>query len=73
MSEAARGVSGSGSSVNAAGGASWIDAELAGCVLGDKRLCNRLRRLLQQLEGAMGAPLPLACQDGLAVLLNMDK
>ncbi len=46
-----------------ANGASWIDGELAGCALGDKRLCDRLRRLLHQLEGAMGAPLPLACQD----------
>jgi hypothetical protein len=46
-----------------ADGACWIDAELAGCALGDKRLCGRLRPLLHQLEGAMGAPLPLACQD----------
>jgi hypothetical protein len=46
-----------------AGGASWIDAELAGCALGDKRLCDRLRRLLHQLAGAVGVPLPLACQD----------
>ena len=46
-----------------AGGASWIDAELAGCALGDKRLCDRLRRLLHQLAGAMGGSLPLACQD----------
>jgi hypothetical protein len=63
MSEAARQTSGSGSGVFAADGASWIDTELAGCALGDKRLCDRLRRLLHQLEGAMGAPLPLACQD----------
>lgn len=34
-----------------------------GAHLGDKRLYDRLRRLLHQLEGAMGAPLPLACQD----------
>jgi Transposase DNA-binding len=46
-----------------ADGVSWIDTELAGCALGDKRLCDRLRRLLHQLEIAMGAPLPLACQD----------
>lgn len=63
MSGAARRMSGDGSDVAAAGGAPWIDAELAGCTLGDKRLCDRLRRLLHQLEGAMGAPLPLACQD----------
>jgi hypothetical protein len=53
---------GCGGVVGDAGGASWIDTELAGCALGDKRLCDRLRRRLRQLEGAMGAPLPLACQ-----------
>ena len=63
MSEAVRRTTGSGPGVAATGGASWIDVELAGCTLGDKRLCDRLRRLLHQLEGAMGAPLPLACQD----------
>jgi hypothetical protein len=63
MSEAARPASGNGSGVIVAGEASWIDAEVAGCALGDTRLCGRLRLLLQQLEGAMGAPLPLACQD----------
>ena len=63
MSETARWTSGSGSGVIAGDGASWIDAEVAGCALGDKRLCSRLRQLLQQLEGAMGAPLPVACQD----------
>jgi Transposase DNA-binding len=44
-------------------GACWIDTELTGCALGDRRLCDRLRRLLHQVEGAIGAPLPLACQD----------
>src|SRR3712207_7689391 len=63
MSEAVPQVGGSGSDATAAQGASRIDAEVAGCALGDKRLCARLRRLLHQLEGAMGAPLPLACQD----------
>jgi hypothetical protein len=63
MLAAARRTGGSGSGGAAAGWASWIDAELAGCALGDKRLCDRLRRLLHQFEGAMGAPLPLACQD----------
>ena len=53
----------SGFSVGAVDEASWIDVEVAGCALGDKRLCDRLRRLLQHLEGAVGAPLPLACQD----------
>ena len=63
MSEAVPQAGGSGSAATAAKGASWIDAEVAGCALGDKRLCDRLRRLLHQLEGAIGAPLPLACQD----------
>jgi Transposase DNA-binding len=63
MSEAVPQASGSGSDATAAEGASWIDAEVAGCALGDKRLRDRLRRLLHQLEGAIGAPLPLACQD----------
>ncbi len=63
MSEAVRRTNGSGSGATADVAASWIEAELAGCALGDKRLCHRLRQLLKQLEGAMGAPLPLACQD----------
>ena len=63
MSETSRRTNGSGSGVIADIEASWIDTEVAGCALGDKRLCNRLRQLLQQFEGAMGAPLPLACQD----------
>ena len=63
MLEAMPKASGGGSRVGAAKGPSWIDAELSGCALGDKRLCDRLRRLMHQLEGAMGAPLPLACQD----------
>jgi hypothetical protein len=63
MSEAMLHASGSGLGTAAAKGASWIDAELAGCALGDRRLCDRLRWRLHQLEGAMGAPLPLACQD----------
>lgn len=63
MSAVAQRASGSGFSMSEADGASWIDAEVAGCALGDKRLGDRLRRLLHQLQGAMGAPLPLACQD----------
>ena len=42
---------------------SWVNDELARSAFGDKRLADRLRRLLQQLEGAVGQPLPLACQD----------
>jgi hypothetical protein len=44
-------------------GASWLDEELAGSTFADARLGQRLRRLLEQLGGAMGASLPLACQD----------
>jgi hypothetical protein len=46
-----------------AGALSWVDAEIAGCRLGDKRLVERLRRLLGELGEAIGQPLPLACQD----------
>jgi transposase-like protein len=45
------------------GSESWVDGELACDAFGDKRLADRLRRLLHQLEGAVGQPLPLACQD----------
>jgi Transposase DNA-binding len=44
-------------------GASWLDEELAGSTFADARLGQRLRRLLEQLGGAIGACLPLACQD----------
>jgi hypothetical protein len=44
-------------------GATWLDQELAGCTFADERLTKRLHKLLEQLEGAMGASLPLACQD----------
>ena len=46
-----------------AGALSWVNAEIAGCRLGDKRLVERLRRLLGELGAAIGQPLPLACQD----------
>ncbi|MDB5524277.1 MAG: transposase [Rhizobium sp.] len=41
----------------------WFDEELAGCVLADERLSRRLGRLLECMAGAMGASIPLACQD----------
>ncbi|MFO1060082.1 MAG: IS4 family transposase [Dongiaceae bacterium] len=41
----------------------WFDRELAGCSLADERLNKRLRKLLEQMDGAMGASIPLACQD----------
>jgi Transposase DNA-binding len=45
------------------GVASWVEQELAGSTFKDKRLDRRLRKLLVQMAGAVGAPLPLACQD----------
>jgi hypothetical protein len=41
----------------------WFDRELADCTFADERLGKRLRRLVEQMEGAMGASIPLACQD----------
>jgi hypothetical protein len=43
--------------------AAWLDSELAGCTFVDVRLGKRLRTLLERLGGAVGASLPLACQD----------
>ena len=43
--------------------ASWVDQELAGSSFKDERLGRRLRKLLVQIANAVGAPLPLACQD----------
>ena len=44
-------------------GESWIDEELAGSRFRDARLGQRLRTLMMQLAGSVGAPIPLACQD----------
>ncbi|CAO3419763.1 IS4/Tn5 family transposase DNA-binding protein [Azospirillum doebereinerae] len=41
----------------------WIEDELTGCRLADERLNRRLSTLLDQMAGAMGASIPLACQD----------
>lgn len=41
----------------------WIDDELAGCRLLDRRLERRLHGLLGQLADAIGESIPLACQD----------
>jgi hypothetical protein len=41
----------------------WFDGGLAGCDFGDQRLKRRLRTLVEQIEGAMGDSIPLACQD----------
>src|SRR4051795_7521270 len=42
---------------------SWVDQELAGSAFKDERLGRRLRKLLVQLAEAVGARIPLACQD----------
>ena len=41
----------------------WWEDELAGCVFVDERLGQRLRNLIERMAGAIGASLPLACQD----------
>jgi Transposase DNA-binding len=41
----------------------WFDREIAGCSLVDRRLEKRLGSLLERLGHAMGASIPLACQD----------
>ena len=41
----------------------WWESELAGCAFVDERLGQRLRKLLERMAGAIGASLPLACQD----------
>ena len=41
----------------------WIDGEIAGCSLPDRRLGRRLRKVLKSLSKGMGNSLPLACQD----------
>jgi len=46
-----------------AGSKSWLDAELAGSAFADERLGKRLRVLLERMGGAVGASLPMACQD----------
>ena len=43
--------------------ASWVEQELAGSSFKDGRLGRRLRKLLVRMADAVGAPLPLACQD----------
>jgi len=45
------------------GEAGWIEAELAGSRFRDVRLGQRLRTLMTQMAGLVGAPIPLACQD----------
>ncbi|MPR13886.1 transposase, partial [Microvirga tunisiensis] len=42
---------------------SWVERELAGCRFRDRRLGQRLRKLLTHMARAIGGSLPLACQD----------
>src|SRR5829696_10597612 len=42
---------------------SWWEQELAGCAFADARLGQRLRKLIERMAGAIGASLPLVCQD----------
>ena len=41
----------------------WIDRELAGSAFRDERLGKRLRKIVAQLDKAVGEPIPLACAD----------
>ena len=41
----------------------WVREELSGCSLGDKRLDQRLSKLLADLSARMGQGIPLASQD----------
>jgi len=41
----------------------WFGRELAGCRFADQRLSKRFRQLVERMESAMGASIPLACQD----------
>ncbi len=44
-------------------GSAWFDAEVAGCCLPDERLNKRLRKLLEQIGGAVGKSIPMVCHD----------
>ena len=41
----------------------WISRELSGCKLPDKRLGDRLEKLVGQFSERMGHSIPMACQD----------
>ena len=43
--------------------AGWADGEVDPAAFRDKRLGERLRTMLKQMAGAIGAPIPMACQD----------
>src|SRR5687768_4472153 len=42
---------------------SWWERELAGCAIVDARLGQRLCKLIEKMDGAIGTRLPLVCQD----------
>ena len=42
---------------------SWWERESAGCPFADARLSQRLCKLIEKMDGAIGASLPLVCQD----------
>ena len=42
---------------------SWIDREINSSEFGDARLGERFRKLMGCLGGAIGQPIPLACED----------
>ena len=42
---------------------SWWEGELAGCAFADARLGQRLRKLVERMDGAIGGSLPFVCQD----------
>ena len=41
----------------------WVTEELQGCALPDARLGARLRELVSQMSGSVGAPIRQACED----------
>ena len=41
----------------------WVDREVGGCEFADVRLGRRFRDLLEQIGGAVGESIPMACQD----------
>jgi hypothetical protein len=42
---------------------SWWEDELVGCAFVDARVGQRLRRLIERMDGAIGGSLPFVCQD----------
>ena len=44
-------------------GAWWSDREIDPTGFGNARLGGRLRKLMSQLDGALGQPIALACED----------